>query len=112
MSTHPLFVPGEPLSVASLHAATDRIAVADLDEDWAVPCQHSRHEGDDPAEWVAWTTKCCGRLRKYMLLCSPCLHSSLERMATYDRWCPFCAHLFSPAATIVRLIEPLNRRTT
>jgi hypothetical protein len=83
-----------------------------LDEDWGVPCQNRNHVGEAPAEWVMWSVKCCNRIRPCLLWCTPCRDRAVQRMATYDRTCPFCGHLFAPALAIIRLIEPLNRRTT
>jgi hypothetical protein len=83
-----------------------------LDEDWAIPCERKRHNGDASAEWIAWSFRCCPKMLPSILYCSPCKDEALRLMATYDRYCPHCGYLFAPAATVIRLIEPLNRRTT
>jgi hypothetical protein len=84
--------------------------ITHLDEDWAVPCGRNLHKGDEPAEWIAWAVKCCERMRPYVLWCEPCREDAVQRMASYDRYCPHCARLFAPALTVVRLVEPLNRK--
>lgn len=115
MSTHPLFAPAEPLSVASLHAATDPIAIADLDEDWAVPCEVGvklkRANGEvcnRTAEWVAWTVRCCPERTASMFICDGHRRSLTTRAAV----CHHCREPFLPGILGYRLIEPLNRRTT
>ena len=94
------------------HRFTEPATVEHLDEDWAVPCQRKRHQGGQPAQWIVWSVKCCDRMLPYALWCTPCMEDAMRRMASYDRECPHCGHLFAPAVAVVRLIEPLNRRTT
>lgn len=112
MSTHPLFAPVEPLSIASLHAATDPIAIADLDEDWAVPCVTTRHgvQCDQPAEWIAWSVACCPAGDNGATWCTP--HKDLWITRPDGATCIGCGAEFVPARAAYRLIEPLNRRTT
>lgn len=90
-----------------------------LDQDWAVPCQMGRDApdsdaigcgGHNPAAFVVWPVECCAHKTRPALACKPCLDELLNDPLGVS--CAWCGTSFMPGSTALRLIEPLNRRTT
>ncbi len=84
--------------------------LADLDDEWAVPCEAMRHTGNDPAAWIMWPTCCTVAGNPNILVCDPCKTRKLE--SGISILCDDCGMVYTPASTAWRLIEPLNRRAT
>lgn len=96
-----------------------------LDEAWAVPCERMARSmvsydggrtwlsGDDhcggqnPAEWILYPT--CPCPPNAVLYCTSCRDTVLGYLQVS---CDSCGEIWMPASRAVRLIEPLNRRTT
>lgn len=62
--------------------------------------------GANPAEWILHLVPCCSQIDTHVLYCTRCKDHVLRQRYC---WCPFCKHVFAPAATAFRLIEPLGR---
>jgi predicted Rossmann-fold nucleotide-binding protein len=87
-------------------ALVDLGAAEHLDEDWALPCETS-HAETQQGEWiVTWSCACPP---PSVVLCTGCKDGV---MAAPNIVCDDCHVMFVPGSTSVRLIEPLNRRTT
>jgi hypothetical protein len=88
-------------------------AIVHLDEDWAIPCgrypEHLPPPCDHPAEWIAWSVRCCPDRQAAVPLCA----AHLDELLTGEEGiCAHCGQTFAPTRAGFTLIEPLNRRTT
>lgn len=97
-----------------MSAMTEPVAIEHLDEAWAVPCDIGRmtkHLGeapcDRPAEWIAWSVRCCADRSASLLFCEG--HRA-DIAAAPIGYCGHCHTMFAPSIAAFRLIEPLNRR--
>ena len=88
------------------------VSLTHLDEDWAVPCERYGEVAppcESPAEWIAWTLRCCPDRKPAVTLCTA--HKD-EVLTSAAGFCAHCNAAFVPCYTGFRLIEPLNRRAT
>lgn len=106
--------PDSPTRVVDLAAW---FQLANLDEDWAIPCEIGRDAPDDnvigcrganPADFILWPVHCCPRKERPILSCKRCLADLLSDPLGVS--CAWCRTSFMPGVTALRLIEPLNRR--
>jgi len=71
-----------------------------------IPCEISRHEGNEPAGWVLWTIQCCGERKHMGFICRACLDHYLTTENAVR--CNFCDYLSSPARAWITRYEPIN----
>lgn len=87
------------MSVAHPEVETPVDWLADLDEEWEIPCDIYSLRIDDPdyprckgepARWIGWRpTACCGKSPRYRLVCNFC-------KKVYQRWAAMQAYIACP----------------
>lgn len=88
----------------------ERLDITEIVGDLALACEARRHQGDEPAEWVLWTIKCCERRVDRGLICN----ADLRHFLTTDRAivCDLCGSRTQPARLDIVRFEAIDRPAT
>jgi hypothetical protein len=100
-------IPADPVEVL------DTTAIEHLDDDWAIQCDAVKDlpqscERRNRAEYVVQLIACCPKtVGVTRLWCQTCLDGLRAQVSCR---CNHCGRNFAPASSVIRAVEPLNRR--